>query len=45
MVSILLIGLMGKVYEDYDVQIVLARRDFKTLNKPLHADESDLLLS
>ena len=33
MVSILLIGLMGKVYEDYDVRIVLARRDFQIIEQ------------
>ena len=33
MVSILLIGLMGKMYEDYDVRIVLARRGFKIIEQ------------
>ena len=33
MVSILLIGLMGEVCEDYDVQIVLARRDFQIIEQ------------
>ena len=33
MVSILLIGLMGKKYENYDARIVLARRDFKIIEQ------------
>ena len=45
MVSILLIGLMGEVCEDYDVRIAKQEGGLKSLNKPLHADEGDLLLS
>jgi hypothetical protein len=29
----LLIGLMGKVCKDYDVRIVLARRDFQIIEQ------------
>ena len=35
---------MGEVCEDYDVRIAW-QEGLKSLNKPLHADEGDLLLS